>query len=89
MKHNLETLATFGETMYGRDWQSPMARALGVADRTIRRWVAGDTSIDPSIWADLPELCAERAKHFEEQARACKSLASRCAYQSVGSTSNP
>lgn len=33
-------LAAIGQALYGRAWQSPLARDLGVSARTMRRWVA-------------------------------------------------
>lgn len=35
------TLRVVGEALYGRQWQRPLSRDLGVSDRTIRNWVAG------------------------------------------------
>ena len=40
-----EELKRAGETLYGWGWQIALARALGVNDRTVRRWAAGDTEI--------------------------------------------
>lgn len=34
-------LRMIGELLYGEWWQSPLARALGVNDRTMRRWAIG------------------------------------------------
>lgn len=34
-------LAQIGNALYGPRWQSELARALGVSDRTVRRWAAG------------------------------------------------
>jgi DNA-binding transcriptional regulator YdaS (Cro superfamily) len=30
--------------VYGELWQSALARALAVSDRTVRKWVAGDSA---------------------------------------------
>lgn len=38
-------LANAGIKLYGRNWQTPLAKHLGVYDRTVRRWAAGDTPI--------------------------------------------
>ena len=32
------TLAEIGETIFGRSWQRPLAAAVGVNERTVRRW---------------------------------------------------
>ncbi|RWC26996.1 MAG: adhesin [Mesorhizobium sp.] len=29
-----------GEVLYGERWQTPLARDLGVSDRTVRNWCA-------------------------------------------------
>ena len=34
-------LRTIGELLYGERWQSPLARDLGVDDRTVRGWLTG------------------------------------------------
>jgi hypothetical protein len=33
-------LAPIGEALYGPRWRTELARALGVAERTVRRWEA-------------------------------------------------
>jgi predicted transcriptional regulator len=38
----VQLLEAVGESCYGLDWQSPLARELGVVPRTVRRYVAGD-----------------------------------------------
>jgi DNA-binding transcriptional regulator YdaS (Cro superfamily) len=30
-----------GRLLYGERWQAALARALGVSDRTVRRWASG------------------------------------------------
>ncbi len=40
-----DELIAVGERLYGARWQSALARALGVSDRTVRRWLAGDRRI--------------------------------------------
>ena len=35
-----------GSALFGPRWQSEIGRALGVTDRTVRRWIAGDTVPD-------------------------------------------
>lgn len=50
-----------GEALYGKQWQSALARDLDVADRTIRRWVAGTSEVPPGLYVDLLRLTQERA----------------------------
>lgn len=44
-----DELRAVGASLYGPEWQSPMARALGVNPRTIRKLVAGETRISPAM----------------------------------------
>lgn len=39
--NNLEKLRAVGEAVYGDKWQSPLSRALGISDRTVRNFVSG------------------------------------------------
>src|SRR5262249_32434366 len=48
-----ELLQTVGEFTYGEEWQAPLARGLGVNERTMRRWVAGTDKIPSGVWRDL------------------------------------
>jgi hypothetical protein len=54
-------LVEAGEALYGPRWQSELARDLGVADRTVRRWAAGTTDVPQGIYLDLLRLTQERA----------------------------
>ena len=54
-------LVECGEALYGARWQSELARDLGVADRTVRRWVAGTTDAPSGIYLDLLRLMQDRA----------------------------
>lgn len=47
--------------LYGPRFQRELATALGVNERTVRRWVAGDTSIPETIENDLKKLVKERS----------------------------
>lgn len=55
-----QELETVGRALYGSVWQSELARALGISDRTIRRWHAGDTHPFPALRSELAALCKER-----------------------------
>lgn len=54
-------LSDVGEALYGPRWQTELARDLAVADRTMRRWVAGDGEPGPGVWLDLLRITQERA----------------------------
>jgi hypothetical protein len=61
-----QLLAAAGEALYGPLWQSQLARDLDVADRTVRRWRAGDTPIPGGVAIDLLRLLTERAADIDE-----------------------
>lgn len=50
-----------GQALYGQQWQSALARDLGVADRTMRRWAAGAQDVPAGLYVDLLRLTQERA----------------------------
>lgn len=49
-----------GEALFGPQWQSELARALAVSDRTVRRWAAGTHAPPHRVWADIARLAFER-----------------------------
>lgn len=54
-------LVESGEALYGPQWQSALARDLGVSDRTMRRWVADTSAVPVGLYVDLLRLTQERA----------------------------
>lgn len=54
-------LVECGQALYGERWQSPLARDLGVADRTVRRWVAGTSDVPAGLYVDLLRLTQKRS----------------------------
>lgn len=40
-----ELLREIGVILYGPNFRSPMARYLGVSDRTVRRWLGGEFEV--------------------------------------------
>lgn len=54
------TIIQYGEALYGPRFQRELAEALGVNERTMRRWVAGDTIPPDSVLDDLKALVRER-----------------------------
>ena len=55
-----DMLIKYGEALYGPRFATDLARDLGVSDRTMRRWLAGDTNPPEGILADLKRLARER-----------------------------
>lgn len=58
-------LSKCGEALYGPRWQSELSRDLDVDDRTMRRWVAGDSQIPDGVNVDLLRLLTERAADID------------------------
>jgi DNA-binding transcriptional regulator YdaS (Cro superfamily) len=56
-----------GRLIYGERWQTALARGLGVADRTVRRWFAGAVPI-PGPAAIAIRALVENARHRREEA---------------------
>jgi len=67
-----DALASAGRLLFGGQWQSPLARALGVNRRTIQRWLSGtETPRDPDyIQARLRALLKARRDGIREHLRA-------------------
>ena len=59
-----DLLRRIGEALFGPRWQSELTRELGVADRTMRRWVAGE-GIPEGEAADLSHLLTGRAAEID------------------------
>lgn len=39
--NSIEKLTAVGNAVYGNNWQSPISRALGITDRTVRNFISG------------------------------------------------
>ena len=55
-----DVLVKYGEALFGPRFQRELAEALRVNERTMRRWVAGDTSPPDSVLDDLKALVRAR-----------------------------
>lgn len=67
-------LARVGEALYGPRWQSELARVFVVNDRTVRRWVAGDSPVPPGITSQLVEQLEDRQDAVAELLEMVKQL---------------
>lgn len=64
-----------GEALYGARWQTDLARDLGVADRTMRRWASGADDLPSGVALDLLRLTQERAARLDALAELLKRAA--------------
>jgi predicted transcriptional regulator len=60
-----DRLAAAGRALYGKLWQSELARDLGKTDRTIRRWASGQEP-PTTIWPEVRALLERRSKVIDE-----------------------
>jgi hypothetical protein len=58
-----DILKAAGEALYGRQWQTPLSRDLGVTDRTVRNWVVG-VNRPPDLADRILPLLRARAEHL-------------------------
>jgi len=56
-----DMLSRYATVLYGSQWQTQMAHALGVSDRTVRRWTAGTHAIPDGLLVDVRGLLRDRA----------------------------
>lgn len=66
---NPDLLRAVGEALYGPQWQSELARDLAVADRTMRRWVAGEFNMPEAVPGEILRLCEERGAQLAALAK--------------------
>ena len=65
MMNHREMLRQAGEALYGERWQSELSRAVGVSDRTMRRWVSDPYEIPGGVWNDIQQLLLARGIEIE------------------------
>jgi Protein of unknown function (DUF1488) len=71
-KLNLDAvlLRQIGEALYGAEWQTPLSQAVGVSDRSVRRWAAGTDEVPSGVWRDIHLHAYARwatIKYFDEE----------------------
>lgn len=76
-------LRDVGEALYGATWQSDLARDLNVADRTLRRWIAGSASPPQGVAPELLRLCMERAQLLDALAERIRPMAAIYAAEQI------
>jgi hypothetical protein len=62
------TITEIGVDLYGSCWQRELAKALGVNERTVRRWAAGG-GVPRDIELVLSQLALARAKRLRYVAK--------------------
>ena len=64
--HDEQLIKTVGEALYGPRWQTELHRAIGVSDRTVRRWAAGTNDVPSGVYVDLLSLLTEKAAEVDD-----------------------
>lgn len=64
-----ELLAAAGRALFGAEWQQPLARAVSVNPRTMRRWVAGDIAISDGVLRDLVAMVEDMPERARSEAK--------------------
>jgi hypothetical protein len=61
----IDLLGRIGQALYGDRWQRQLARALGISDRTVRRWVLSESEIPwPFLCEKLPPLFKAKVENL-------------------------
>ena len=59
-------LAACGVALIGENWVNPLATALGVQERTMRReWLSGRARVPEGVWRDLATIVADKRAALE------------------------
>lgn len=61
-----KTLATVGSALFGPTWQTRLANAISVNDRTVRRWASGEMSIPVTLREELLQIAGDRRQQIED-----------------------
>jgi len=60
-----DKLAAVGRALYGDRWQTSLARDLNVTDRTMRRWLVGESPIPDGIEGELKQALIKRSEEVD------------------------
>lgn len=65
-------METAGKALYGREWQSKLAHALGVDPRRVRQWIAGERQPQLGVMQDIVALLEANQVEIEVVIRLLK-----------------
>ena len=66
MSENIDILIELGEACYGPRWQTGVARALKVSDRSVRDWVARKNPVKDGVIYDLIAHAQKRCDDLQQ-----------------------
>ena len=61
-----ELFNELGAVLFGPQWQSPLGRALGINQRTVQRWAAGESKPPATVMNEVIEMFLAHAEHVAE-----------------------
>ena len=59
-----DLLEVVGTALYGQQWQSDLARDLGLSSRAIRNWHSSGR-VPTAKWRLISDLCRKRAERLQ------------------------
>ena len=62
---DIKQLKQMGRLLCGAGWQTELSELLDVSDRTVRRWVAGDSEIPAGVKTKMIELLRKRKDEID------------------------
>jgi transcriptional regulator with XRE-family HTH domain len=68
MSSDPDLLRQVTEALWRGRSQQQIARALGVSDRTLRRWLIGSAPVPEGVWTELAECMAEHLGRLNKAA---------------------
>jgi hypothetical protein len=60
-----QLLREAGESLFGPRWQTELGLELNVTNRTVRRWLSGESEPLDGTWVDLEQLIDSRIEQQE------------------------
>ena len=72
-----------GTALYGRRWETALARDLGVSNRTVRYWLSGRQEPPAGVWPHLLRLVRART---QQTARVALELVGRIGVNLTGAS---
>lgn len=74
-----ERLTAIGTALFGpTGWQRPLADALKVDDRLMRRWVSEERPVPSNHWTEIIALLRARGRAMVTMGERCLELADQC-----------
>jgi hypothetical protein len=70
-----DELAHIGRALFGDEWQTPLAKALGRSVQSVRQLASGERRVNEELARSLVRICEERCEKLARIAGQLKKLA--------------